>query len=70
MKLNLMYHDNCFDGTASAAVFLRFYLEKIHPQAEITLIGMTHQPGPQFHDGLFSADENAIVDFKYACNNR
>ncbi|MFN8009351.1 MAG: phosphoesterase, partial [Terriglobia bacterium] len=29
-----------------------------------------HQPGPQFHDGLFSADENAIVDFKYACNNR
>jgi hypothetical protein len=70
MKLNLMFHDNCFDGTASAAVFLRYYLEKVNSHADITLIGMAHQAGPQFQDGLFSADENAIVDFKYASTDR
>ena len=70
MTLNLMFHDNCFDGTASAAVFLRFYLENIRPRADVTLIGMAHQAGPQFHDELFSADENAIVDFKYASTDR
>jgi len=70
MKMNLMFHENCFDGTASAAVFLHFYLEKINPRADVTLIGMAHQAGPQFHDGLFSADENAIVDFKYASTDR
>ena len=70
MTFNLMFHENCFDGTASAAVFLRFYLEKINPQVDVTLIGMAHQAGPQFHDDLFSADENAIVDFKYASTDR
>jgi hypothetical protein len=70
MTLNLMFHDNCFDGAASAAVFLRFYLDKIRPQAQVTLVGLTHQAGPQFHDGLFAANENAIVDFKYARSDR
>ena len=70
MKLNLMFHDNCFDGAASAAVFLRFYLEKVNPHAEVTLVGMAHRAGPQFHAGLFNADENAIVDFKYASTER
>src|SRR5262245_32855932 len=70
MTLNLMFHDNCFDGAASAAVFLRFYLEKLRPQAPVTLVGMTHQAGQQFDDSLFLADENAIVDFKYATSDR
>lgn len=70
MTLNLMFHDNCFDGAASAAVFLRFYLENIRPRADVTLIGMAHQAGPQFHDGLFSAEENTIVDFKYSSTER
>jgi hypothetical protein len=70
MTLNLMFHDNCFDGAASAAVFLRFYLDRLRPQARITLVGMTHQAGQQFDDSLFLADENAIVDFKYASSDR
>ncbi|MEW5975009.1 MAG: phosphoesterase [Acidobacteriota bacterium] len=70
MRLNVLYHDNCFDGSSSAAVFLRFYREKMNPQAEISLVGMAHQAGDQFHEELFSGDENAIVDFKYASTSR
>ena len=70
MTLNLMYHDNCFDGTSSAAVFLRFYREKVNPKADVTLIGMAHQAGAQFHDALFAAEESAIVDFKYSSSDR
>ncbi|MBM3802135.1 MAG: phosphoesterase [Acidimicrobiia bacterium] len=65
MTLNLLYHDNCFDGASSAAVFLRFYRDKVNPRAEVKLVGMAHQAGEQFHAGLFDAEENAIVDFKY-----
>jgi hypothetical protein len=70
MTLNLMFHDNCFDGASSAAVFLRFYKEKVNPTATVTLIGLAHQPGEQFHPGLFDAEESAIVDFKYASSDR
>src|SRR5262245_34309987 len=70
MTLNLMYHDNCFDGASSAAVFLRFYKEKVDPKATVTLIGMAHQAGEQFHPGLFEADESAIVDFKYSSSDK
>jgi len=70
MTLNLMFHDNCFDGASSAAVFLRFYRDKLNPKADVALIGMAHQAGEQFHDALFAAEENAIVDFKYASSDR
>ena len=29
MRLRILYHDNCFDGLASAAVFARFYREAL-----------------------------------------
>lgn len=70
MTLNLLFHDNCFDGASSAAVFLRFYRDRIQPEPRVALIGMAHQAGQQFHDDLFKADEAAIVDFKYASSDR
>jgi hypothetical protein len=70
MIVNILYHDNCFDGASSAAVFYRFYQEKIDPGAEIILHGLTHQAGQQFHESLFVGDENVIVDFKYANTDR
>ena len=70
MIVNILYHDNCFDGASSAAVFYRFHQDKINPKAEFTLHGMTHQAGQQFHEGLFTGDENVIVDFKYANSDR
>ncbi len=66
MKLRLCFHDRCFDGAASAAVFTRFYRERIHSNAEFFYTGMTHKASHPFEDGIFDGDENAIVDFKYS----
>ena len=70
MILNILYHDNCFDGASSAAVFYRFYQDSVEPKAEFTFRGLVHQAGPQFQEALFSGDENVIVDFKYANTDR
>jgi hypothetical protein len=63
--MKVLYHDNCFDGAASAAVFSRFYHERIRPEAEIFYEGLAHRPDSIFGDVEFNGDENAIVDFKY-----
>jgi len=70
LKVRVCFHDKCFDGAASAAVFSRFYRERINPAAEFALTGMTHQAKHPFTDALFDGDENAIVDFKYANSPR
>ena len=44
-KLRVLYHDNCFDGLASAAVFSSFYRGKVVPGAEIEYEGLTHKAG-------------------------
>lgn len=70
MNCHILYHDNCFDGAASAAVFMRFYLQRVNPKATFTLFGMAHEPNQYFSDHLFEGDENIIVDFKYCRNER
>jgi hypothetical protein len=70
MKLRLLYHGHCFDGVASAAVFTRFYLNRIRPQAEVAYTGLLHRPGSLFDEEMFDGDENAIVDFKYSTSER
>jgi hypothetical protein len=66
-RVRVGFHDRCFDGTSSAAVFSRFYRECIHAQAEFHYTGLIHQPaGSSFDDGIFDGDENVIVDFKYS----
>ncbi len=70
MICHILYHDNCFDGACSAAVFMRFYASRIDPGARFRLFGMAHQPHQTFPDHLFQGDENAIVDFKYANHER
>jgi len=66
LKVRVCFHDKCFDGAASAAIFSRFYRECIDPQAHFLYTGMTHKASQPFEDGLFDGDENAIVDFKYS----
>lgn len=67
MKLRILHHDHCFDGFASAAVFSRFFSEKIRPDAEISYTGLAHKPSQKLiEEELFDGDENAIVDFKYS----
>ena len=66
VKVRLCFHDRCFDGAASSAVFYRFFRERFQPGAEFHFTGMTHQARHPFPEALFDGDENAIVDFKYS----
>ncbi len=66
MKVRVCFHDKCFDGACSAAIFSRFYLERIRRDAQFAYTGMTHKASRPFEDGVFDGDENAIVDFKYS----
>lgn len=67
MKLKVLFHDACFDGHASAAIFTRFYREKVNPNAEIEYQGLQHKAGGEGIDpSVFTGDENVIVDFRYA----
>jgi hypothetical protein len=70
VKVRLFFHDRCFDGAASAAVFTRFFRERIAPDAEFFYTGMTHKARHPFEEGMFDGDNNAIVDFKYSPSPR
>jgi hypothetical protein len=65
-KVRLCFHDRCFDGTASAALFYRFYRERFDQDAEFGFTGMTHRAAQPWEAGLFDGDENVIVDFKFS----
>ena len=69
-KVRLCFHDRCFDGAASAALFSRFYRERIDAHTAFSYSGMTHRAVPPFEEGLFDGDENVIVDFKYSSSIR
>ncbi len=66
MKIRVCFHDKCFDGASSAAVFSRFYRERIELHVQFLYTGMTHKASQPFEDGIFDGDENAVVDFKYS----
>ncbi|MDY7228907.1 hypothetical protein [Hyalangium rubrum] len=71
MKVQVLFHDSCFDGAASAAVFTRFYRERVRADASFTYRGLAHKPGAEGIDAsVFSGDENAIVDFRYSQDAR
>ncbi len=66
VKVRVCFHDKCFDGACSAAVFTRFYRERINGEADFAYTGMTHKASQLFEAGTFDGDENVIVDFKYS----
>ncbi|MFI5071683.1 MAG: phosphoesterase [Terriglobales bacterium] len=66
MKVKVFYHDKCFDGASSAALFSRFYRERIRNDAEFVFSGLLHRAGALFDYVSFDGDENVIVDFKYS----
>ncbi len=66
MKVRVFYHDKCFDGASSAALFSRFYRERIRGDVEFVFSGLLHRAGSLFNESDFDGDENAIVDFKYS----
>ncbi|MGA7633268.1 MAG: phosphoesterase [Terriglobales bacterium] len=66
MRVRVFYHDKCFDGACSAALFSRFYRERIRGDVEFVYSGLLHRAGSLFDEKQFDGDENAIVDFKYS----
>ena len=70
MKVRVFYHDRCFDGASSAALFSRFYRERVRNDVEFVFSGLLHRAGALFNEKDFDGDENAIVDFKYSSSPR
>jgi hypothetical protein len=70
LRVKVFYHDRCFDGACSAALFSRFYAERIRNDAEFIYSGLLHRAGALFNEDHFDGDENAIVDFKYSSSPR
>ena len=70
MRIKVFYHDKCFDGACSAALFMRFYHERIREHVDFEYQGLVHRAGALFNEDDFTGDENAIVDFKYSSSPR
>jgi len=68
LRIRVFYHDRCFDGASSAALFARFYRERIRNDVEFVFSGLLHRAGALFNENDFDGDENAIVDFKYSAS--
>jgi hypothetical protein len=66
LRVRVFYHDKCFDGASSAALFSRFYRERIRSDVDFVYSGLLHRAGALFDESQFDGDENAIVDFKYS----
>ena len=70
MRVRVFYHDKCFDGASSAALFSRFYRERIRNDVEFVFSGLLHRAGALFDEKQFDGDENVIVDFKYCSSSK
>jgi hypothetical protein len=70
MSVRVCFHDQCFDGACSAAVFARFYQECVDPRATVRYRGLMHRAGQLFDEDVFDSEENVIVDFKYSSSAR
>ena len=70
MKVRVFFHGKCFDGISSAALFSRFYRERISKDALFEFTGLVHRAGALFDENQFDGDENVIVDFKYSASPR
>jgi hypothetical protein len=72
MRLRILYHANCFDGCASAALFGRWFTEKEGGRLEdVSFFPVQHQQGDPFPPGAFDAAEvNACVDFRFSPSPR
>ena len=69
-RVKVLFHDNCFDGAASAALFSRFYVDRIDSSAIFTFSGKTHGTGNVYAEGSFDGDVNTVVDFRYSADPR
>jgi hypothetical protein len=71
MEARILYHANCFDGCASAALLGRFLQAREGARlSSIDHLPLQHLAGDPVPPGALSADLNAIVDFRYSTSPR
>jgi hypothetical protein len=72
MRLRVLYHGNCFDGSSSAGLFARFYRECVaRGDVEMSFAPLEHKgSGPAIAPELLDGDVNACVDFRYTQDPR
>ncbi len=72
MRLRILYHGNCFDGSSSAGLFARFYREQLAKgPLDVAYAPLEHKgAGPAIPANLFDGDENVCVDFRYSQDPR
>lgn len=70
--LRLIYHSQCFDGAVSAALFSRFYRERLAAGDRVEYVATTYSKAQCVDPLLFAPgrEANAIVDFKYSSDER
>jgi hypothetical protein len=66
--LKIFFHDACFDGTSSAALFSAFYRDAIDRSASARPVGMVHRDGDPFDGVALDADDHACVDFRFCAD--
>ncbi len=79
MKLAILFHDNCFDGLASAGLFHAFAARHLGRDLRFVFGGLAHSPpgdgGNSSSTGALGparliGDVNAVVDFRYIADER
>ena len=68
--LKIFFHDACFDGTTSAALFSAFYRDVLDKDIEIRPVGMVHKDGDPFVGIPLDANDHACVDFRFCADPR
>lgn len=68
--LKVFFHDACFDGTTSAALFAAFYRDAIDREVDVRPVGMVHKDGDPFEGVPLDADDHACVDFRFCADPR
>lgn len=68
--LKVFFHDACFDGTTSAALFSAFYRDHVDTGVDVRPVGMVHRDGDPFEGIALDADDHACVDFRFCANPR
>jgi hypothetical protein len=72
LDCRVLYHDKCFDGACSAALFTKLHRECVGRATvySYSYQGLVHRAGSLFEESWWGEGENAIVDFKYSASPR
>jgi hypothetical protein len=70
VRLKIFFHDSCFDGATSAALFGEFYRQTRGPKVQVDLQGVQHRRGDPFEGLAIDGDDNVCVDFRYSPDPR